>query len=106
MGIHLNGVIDFSIKNELSFIDTLIKLTNYEIDVREHNMIHTMVKVAAFPHLKEIMDINFAFSQALANNKYSIFKAFVSSKKMRILYSLVQVVSVRPPGHSNRHYGS
>lgn len=45
MGIHLNEVIDFSIKNELSFIDTLIKLPNYEIDVREHNMIHAMVKV-------------------------------------------------------------
>ncbi|EIJ82337.1 ATP-binding protein IstB [Bacillus methanolicus MGA3] len=30
-----------------------MKLTNYEIDVREQNMIQSMVKVAAFPHLKE-----------------------------------------------------
>ena len=44
MGLHLNEVIDFSIKNELSFIDTLIKLTNYEVDVREQNMIQAMVK--------------------------------------------------------------
>lgn len=50
MVLHLNEVIDYSIKNELSFIDTLIKLTNYEVDVREQNMVQAMVKVAAFPH--------------------------------------------------------
>lgn len=61
MGLHLNEVIDFSIKNELSFIDTLIKLTNYEVDVREQNMINAMVKVAAFPHLKEMKDFDFDF---------------------------------------------
>ncbi|MCM3165188.1 transposase, partial [Metabacillus litoralis] len=32
---HLNDTIDFSTKNELSLVDTLMKLTNYEIDVRE-----------------------------------------------------------------------
>lgn len=52
MGLHLNEVIDFSIKNELSFIDILIKFTNYEVDVREQNMINAMVKVVAFPQLK------------------------------------------------------
>ncbi|GAB0170619.1 hypothetical protein LSPCS325_40560 [Lysinibacillus sp. CTST325] len=44
-----------------AFLDTLIKLTNYEIDVREQNMIHAMVKVAAFPYLKKIKDFNFDF---------------------------------------------
>ncbi|GIN88512.1 hypothetical protein J6TS2_48980 [Heyndrickxia sporothermodurans] len=34
MTLHLNEVIDFSVNNQMSFIDTLIKLTNYEIDVR------------------------------------------------------------------------
>jgi hypothetical protein len=48
MGLHLNEVINFGIKNKLSFIDTLIKLTNHEVDVREQNMTHAMVKVAAF----------------------------------------------------------
>lgn len=36
--------------NVMSFADTLIKLMNYEIDVREQNMIQAMVKVGAFPH--------------------------------------------------------
>ncbi|MEB6256851.1 transposase, partial [Mammaliicoccus sciuri] len=46
---HLDDVIDFSIKNEMSFIDTLVKLSDYEIAVKEKNMIESMVKVAAFP---------------------------------------------------------
>ncbi|MGK9045729.1 hypothetical protein KXR76_12410 [Mammaliicoccus vitulinus] len=52
MCIHLNEVVDFSIKNDLSFIESLIKLTNYEIDVKEKNVIESMVKVAAFPFRK------------------------------------------------------
>ncbi|MGE6620020.1 IS21-like element ISCbo2 family helper ATPase IstB, partial [Bacillus mycoides] len=34
MAQHLGDVVDFSINNELSFVETLVKLTNYEIDVR------------------------------------------------------------------------
>ncbi len=37
---HLDEVIDFSIKNEMSFIDTLVKLSDYEIAVKEKNMIN------------------------------------------------------------------
>lgn len=70
MSLHLPEVIDFSVNNELSFVDALIKLTNYEIDVREHNMIHSMVRVAAFPHLKEIKDFDFDFQQSV--NKQQI----------------------------------
>lgn len=32
---HLDEVIGFSIQNESSFIETLIRLTNHEIDVKE-----------------------------------------------------------------------
>ena len=31
---HLDEVIDFSTKNKLSFVDTLIKLTSHEIDCK------------------------------------------------------------------------
>ncbi|VEI05039.1 Uncharacterised protein [Kurthia zopfii] len=51
MVAHLDEVVDFSINNQMSFIDTLIKLTSYEIDLREQNMIQAMVKVGAFPNL-------------------------------------------------------
>ena len=59
MLLHLDEVIDFINKNELSFAEGLIKLTNYEIDFKEINMIKSMVKTGAFPHLKELKDFDF-----------------------------------------------
>lgn len=73
MGLHLPKVIDFSVRNQLSFVDKLIKLTNYEIDVREQNMIHAMVKVAAFPHLKEIKDFDFDLQPSINNQQIMDF---------------------------------
>lgn len=54
MVTHLDETIDFMNNNQLSFIDTLIKLTDYEIDMKEINMAKSMVRVAAFPHHKEM----------------------------------------------------
>lgn len=62
---HLDETIDFMNNNNLSFIDALIKLTDYEIDMKEVNMIKSMVKVAAFPHLKEIKDFDFSFQPSI-----------------------------------------
>ncbi|WP_121614236.1 IS21-like element helper ATPase IstB [Mesobacillus foraminis] len=62
---HLGDTIDFSMSNQMSFVDTLVKLTNYEIDVREKNMINSMVKVAGFPHLKELSEFNFDFQPTI-----------------------------------------
>lgn len=70
MMIHLDETIDFMTNNELSFTDTLIKLTDYEIDMKEVNMVKSMVKVGAFPHLKEIKDFDFEFQ--LSINKQQI----------------------------------
>ena len=50
---HLDEIIDF--------VDALVKLTSYEIDFKETNMIKAMVKVGAFPHNKEIKDFDFDF---------------------------------------------
>ncbi|MEK1693762.1 IS21-like element helper ATPase IstB [Staphylococcus aureus] len=62
---HLDDVIVFSIKNNLSFIDTLIKLSDYEIEIKEKNLIESMVKVAAFPFKKEISDFDFNFQPSI-----------------------------------------
>ncbi len=72
MQIHLDDVIDFSIKNNLSLTDALIKLTSHEIDFKEKNMIRSMVKVAAFPHLKELKDFDFEFQPSI--NKSEIME--------------------------------
>lgn len=63
--LNLDTVIEFSEQNNLSFVDTLVKLTNYEIDVREQNMILSMVKVAAFPYQKELKDFDFEFQPSI-----------------------------------------
>nr|WP_281427674.1 IS21-like element helper ATPase IstB [Mesobacillus maritimus] len=62
---HLGDTIDFSMNNQLSFVDTLVKLTNYEIDVREKSMINSMVKVAGFPHRKELSEFDFEFQPTI-----------------------------------------
>lgn len=68
--LHLDETLAFSIKNNLSLVETLVKLTNYEIDVREQNMIVSIVKVAAFPHKKEIHEFDFDFQPSI--NKQEI----------------------------------
>src|SRR5690625_3087083 len=65
MVAHLDETIDFINDNQLSFTDALIKLTDYEIDMKEINMRRAMVKVAAFPHLKEMKDFDFNFQPSI-----------------------------------------
>ncbi|WP_117149376.1 IS21-like element helper ATPase IstB [Paraliobacillus zengyii] len=83
MVIHLSDTIDFSTKNELSLVDTLVKLTNYEIDVREKSMINSMVKVAGFPHRKEISAFDFDFQPAISKQQILDFTSlrFIEDKQ-------------------------
>ncbi|ARJ50086.1 hypothetical protein [Staphylococcus lutrae] len=59
MILHLDEVVDFNIRNDGSIIDALIKLTNYEVDIREKNMIQSMVKVECqqFPRHFSCVDL-------------------------------------------------
>lgn len=70
MVTHLDETINFMTNNQLSFTDTLIKLTDYEIDMKEINMVKAMVKVGAFPHFKEVKDFDFDFQPSI--NKQQI----------------------------------
>lgn len=72
MSIHLNDTIDFIHKNDLSFTEGLIKLTNYEIEYKEKSLVQAMVRVGAFPHLKEIKDFDFSFQEGI--NKEEIIE--------------------------------
>lgn len=97
MADHLGEVIDFSMKNQLSFIDTLLKLTNYEIDVREQNVIQSMVKIAAFPHQKEIKDFDFDFQPSV--NRQQILD-FLS---LRFIEEKENIVFLGPSGVGKTH---
>ncbi|MFD2133774.1 IS21-like element helper ATPase IstB [Pseudogracilibacillus auburnensis] len=83
MVLHLDETIDFMNLNELSFTDALIKLTDYEIDMKEINMVIAMVKVAAFPHLKEIKDFDFSFQPSINKEKILDFETlrFIEQKE-------------------------
>lgn len=83
MVLHLDETIDFMNRNELSFTDALIKLTDYEIDMKEINMMKAMVKVAAFPHLKEIKDFDFSFQPSVNKEQILDFETlrFIERKE-------------------------
>jgi len=100
MVTHLDEVVDFSIHNQLSFIDTLIKLTNYEIDLREQKMIHAMVKVGAFPHLKEIKDFDFDFQPSINPQQIHDFAT------LRFIESNENIVFLGPSGVGKTHLAS
>lgn len=97
MTLHLNEVVDFGVQNQLSFIDTLIKLTNYEIDVREQNMTQSMVKVAAFPHMKEIKDFDFTFQTSVNQQQIQDFLTF------RFIEENENIVFLGPSGVGKTH---
>lgn len=97
MAQHLGEVVDFSINNQLSFVEALVKLTNYEIDVREQNMIHSMVKIRAFPHRKEVDVFDFEFQPSI--NKQQILD-FIS---LRFLEQQENIVFLGPNGVGKTH---
>ena len=70
MNNHLNDTISFITSNNLSFEEGLLKLTNYEIDKKEESVIRSVVRAAAFPHLKELKDFDFNYQENI--NKQQI----------------------------------
>ena len=46
---YINKINDYKI----SIVDALCELTSKEVEVKNFNAAHAMVKVAGFPHLKE-----------------------------------------------------
>lgn len=68
----LDEIIDQVTANNISFTEGLLKLTNVEIDHRKENAIRSMVKVGAFPFMKEIKDFDFEFQPSI--NKQQILE--------------------------------
>lgn len=79
----IDEILDFVTSNELSFSEGLLKLTNIEVDHRKANMIKSMVKVAAFPFLKDLKDFDFDFQPNI--NKQQILEleslGFIENKE-------------------------
>jgi len=97
MILHLDETIDFMTNNELSFTEALIKLTDYEIDMKEINMVRSMVRVGAFPHLKEVKDFDFEFQPSI--NKQQI----LDFTTLRFIELQENIVFLGPSGVGKTH---
>ena len=55
--LHLDDILD----SNVSLLEGLLKLTDYEIEIKRENVLNAMVKVAHFPHYKTLKDFDFEF---------------------------------------------
>lgn len=97
MIVHLDETIDFMTNNQLSFTEILVKLTDYEIDMKEINMVRSMVRVGAFPHQKEIKDFDFDFQPSI--NKQQI----LDFSTLRFIELKENIVFLGPSGVGKTH---
>lgn len=97
MNLHLDEVIDLITSSPLSFTEGLCKLTNYEIDFKEANMIRSMVKVGAFPHQKGIRDFDFEFQPSVDPEEIKDFAT------LRFMENAENIVFLGPSGVGKTH---
>lgn len=93
----LDEVIDFITANELSFTEGLLRLTDVETDHRKTNLIKAMVKVGAFPFIKEIKDFDFDFQPSVNKAQILEFESlgFIDKKE--------NIVFLGPSGVGKTH---
>lgn len=97
MIVHLDEMVDFTTRNNLSFVEGLTKLTSYEIDYKEANMIRSMVKVGAFPHQKEIREFDFSFQPTINQQQILDFET------LRFLENQENIVFLGSSGVGKTH---
>ena len=90
--LHLDETIQLATTQHISHIEWLLQLTDYEVDVKRENVIHHMVKVSNFPHLKTLKDFDFTFQPQLMNCKLKIQRLYILWIKLKILYFSALVV--------------
>lgn len=94
---HLDSTIDTMNKNQLSFVDTLLKLTDHEIEMKEINMATYMVKIAGFPHRKEVKDFDFTFQPSIHKEQILDFTT------LRFIEHQENIVFLGPSGVGKTH---
>ena len=65
MHLHLEPILD----SNVSLLEGLLKLTDYEIEIKRENVLNAMVKVAHFPHYKTLKDFDFDFQPNINQNQ-------------------------------------
>ena len=82
-------------EDKISIVDALCELTSREIEVKNFNATNAMVKVAGFPHLKEIKDFDFDFQPKI--NK----QQFLDFESLRFLENNSNIILIGNPQEIN-----
>lgn len=97
MPLHISDTIDFVNLNGLSFIQGLIKLTDHEVLQKEKQVMNAMVKVAGFPHFKELKEFDFDFQESI--NKEQI----IDFTSHRFIYKNENIIFMGTSGVGKTH---
>lgn len=84
-------------EGKISLVEALYELTTKEIAVKNFNATNAMVKVAGFPHLKEIKDFDFDFQPKI--NK----KQFLDFESLRFLENNSNIILIGNSGVGKTH---
>lgn len=82
---------------ELDYIESLYELTNLEIQARDDRAIHSCVRVANFPYIKELKDFDFSFNPKINKEKILDFK------HLRFLENKENILFLGVPGVGKTH---
>lgn len=75
VSLKLDEYIEKINENKISVMDALYELTSQEIEVKNFNATHAMVKVAGFPHQKELKDFEFDFQPKINKQQFLDFES-------------------------------
>jgi len=84
-------------EDKISLVDALYELTEKELEIKNFNATNAMVKVAGFPHLKEIKDFDFEFQPKI--NK----QQFLDFESLRFLESNSNIILIGNSGVGKTH---
>ena len=97
ISINLDEYIDKVNEGKISIVDALYELTSKEREVKNFNAMNAMVKVAGFPHHKELKDFDFDFQPKI--NK----QQFLDFESLRFLENNSNIILIGNSGVGKTH---
>ena len=97
MSLQIDDYINKINDHKISIVDALCELTSKEVEVKNFNAAHAMVKVAGFPHLKELKDFDFEFQPKI--NK----QQFLDFESLRFLENNSSIILIGNSGVGKTH---
>jgi DNA replication protein DnaC len=95
--LDIDEYIDKINNEKISIVDALYELTEKEIEIKNFNATHAMVKVAGFPHHKSLEDFDFDFQPKI--NK----QQFLDFLSLRFLENNSNILTIGSPGVGKTH---